>query len=128
MQVAVAKPPGRIACTAFGAGRRHDFRLFKRSRLRIHPSVTATADTGYLGIAKLHAKGRQPKKRSKKHPRTKADQAFNREVSRERILDAHVVGALKRFRIISDRYRNRRKRFGLRFNLIAGIYNHDLSN
>ncbi|MEG3991611.1 IS5/IS1182 family transposase, partial [Microcoleus sp. S28C3] len=25
------------------------------------------------------------------------------------------------------RYRNRRRRFGLRFNLIAGIYNYELS-
>ncbi len=122
----VAKPSGRIICTAFGPGRRHDFRLFKRSRLRIHPSVKATTDTGFLGIAKLHANSRQPKKRSKKHPLTKEDKRFNRAVSRERILNEHVIGALKRFRIISDRYRNRRKRFGLRFNLIAGIYNHDL--
>jgi len=28
--------------------------------------------------------------------------------------------------VISERYRNRRKRFGLRFNLIAGIYNYEL--
>ncbi|KJV72797.1 putative transposase [Orientia tsutsugamushi str. TA716] len=28
---------------------------------------------------------------------------------------------LKRFKIIADKYRNRRKRFGLRFNLISGI-------
>jgi hypothetical protein len=37
-----------------------------------------------------------------------------------------VIGSLKRFKIISDRYRNRRKRFGLRFNLIAGIHNLEL--
>ncbi|MDR2707980.1 MAG: IS5/IS1182 family transposase, partial [Nitrososphaerota archaeon] len=29
------------------------------------------------------------------------------------------------FKIVSDRYRNRRKRFGLRFNLIAGICNYE---
>jgi len=28
---------------------------------------------------------------------------------------------LKIFRILAERYRNRRKRFGLRFNLIAAI-------
>ena len=121
----VARPSGLIICTAFGSGRRHDFRLYKRSGLRIHPSVRATTDTGYLGIAKLHPNSRQPKKRSKKRPLTQADKRLNREVSRERILNEHVIGALKRFRIISDRYRNRRKRFGLRFNLIAGIYNRD---
>jgi exonuclease III len=32
----------------------------------------------------------------------------------------------ERFHIISYRYRNRRKRFGLRFNLIAAIYNFEL--
>ncbi|MDR2042674.1 MAG: IS5/IS1182 family transposase, partial [Tannerella sp.] len=30
------------------------------------------------------------------------------------------------FRILSERYRNRRKRFALRFNLIAAICNLDL--
>ncbi|MEG4889204.1 IS5/IS1182 family transposase, partial [Microcoleus sp. F8-D3] len=33
---------------------------------------------------------------------------------------------LKIFRILSSRYRNRRRRFGLRFNLISGIYNYEL--
>ncbi|HEY9811580.1 MAG TPA: IS5/IS1182 family transposase, partial [Halomicronema sp.] len=30
------------------------------------------------------------------------------------------------FKIMSSRYRNRRKRFLLRLNLIAGIYNYEL--
>jgi hypothetical protein len=33
---------------------------------------------------------------------------------------------LKIFNSLADRYRNRRKRFGLRFNLIAGLYNYEL--
>lgn len=123
----VAKPSGRMIGTAFGAGRRHDFRLFQRSRLRIHPSARATTDTGYGGIAKWHANRRHPKERSKKPPLSKANKPFNREVSRERLLNEHGIGALKGFRIISDRYRNRRQRFGLRFHRIAGIYNHDLN-
>ena len=38
-----------------------------------------------------------------------------------------VIGNLKRFKIVADKYRNRRRRFGLRFNLIAGIYNYELA-
>ncbi len=38
----------------------------------------------------------------------------------------HVNRRLKVFRIFSQPYRNRRKRFGLRCHLIAGIYNYDL--
>ena len=71
----------------------------------------------------MHSKAELPKKKSKKHLLTKIDKANNRRLSSERVLNEKVIGMLKRFKIISDRYRNRRKRFGLRFNLIAGIYN-----
>ncbi len=33
---------------------------------------------------------------------------------------------LKVFRILAQPYRNRRRRFGLRFNLIAALYNRGL--
>lgn len=67
-----------------------------------------------------------PKKRSKKHPLTKEEKQLNRDISAQRVLNENVIGKIKRFKILSDRYRNRRKRFGLRFNLIAAIYNLEL--
>jgi hypothetical protein len=60
-----------------------------------------------------------PKKKSKKHPLTKIDKLNNQEISKNRVLNEHVIGKIKRFKIVADRYRNRRKRFGLRFNLIS---------
>jgi hypothetical protein len=54
---------------------------------------------------------------------TAEQKAANRELARQRISCEHVIGRLKVFRILSDRYRNRRKRFKLRFNLISAIYN-----
>ncbi|MDR2539421.1 MAG: IS5/IS1182 family transposase, partial [Chlamydiales bacterium] len=54
------------------------------------------------------------------------DKKSNRQLSSDRVLNEIVIGSLKRFKIISDRYRNRRKRFSSRFNLIAGIYNLEL--
>ncbi|MCE7935044.1 MAG: IS5/IS1182 family transposase, partial [Chlorobi bacterium CHB2] len=50
----------------------------------------------------------------------------NREHSRKRIVIEHVFARLKVFKILSERYRNRRKRFELRFNLIAAIHNFEL--
>lgn len=67
-----------------------------------------------------------PKKSSKKHPLTSADKQFNQELSSQRVGNEHVIGMIKRFKIVADKYRNRRKRFGLRFNLIAGICNFEL--
>lgn len=83
-------------------------------------------DTGYLGLQKIHLNTFMPKKKSKKNPLTVEDKLQNRELSSQRVLNEHVIGKLKRFKILSDKYRNRRKRFGLRLNLISGIYNYEL--
>ena len=88
--------------------------------------IRVATDTGFLGMQKLHPKTQMPKKRSKNNPLTKEDKKQNRKLSSERVLNEHVIGKIKFFKIVSDRYRNRRKRFGLRFNLIAGIYNDEL--
>ena len=83
-------------------------------------------DTGYQGIQKVHAEATIPRKKKKGIELSRDDKRFNHEHSSQRIEVEHVIGSLKKFRIISDRYRNRRKRFGLRFKLIAGIYNYEL--
>lgn len=123
----VQKSTRRILCLAHDKGRRHDFRLFKKSKVRFHPQAKALVDSGYQGLQKLHAQTEMPKKRSKKNPLTKADKSKNREISAERVPCENVIAVLKRFKIISDRYRNRRRRFGLRFFLIAALYNIELA-
>ena len=45
----------------------------------------------------------------------KEDKDGNTALAKELVLVENVIGMLKRFKIIADRYRNRRKRFGLRF-------------
>ena len=124
----VDKRSQQIICTAFSNGRRHDFRLFKESRTYIHPQTKVITDSGYQGIQKIHKNSQLPKKKTKKNPLSKEDKRNNKKLSSERVLNENVIGMLKRFKIIADRYRNRRKRFGLRFNLIAGIYNWELNS
>ena len=47
-------------------------------------------------------------------------------MAKKRVIGEHINRKLKIFKILADRYRNRRKRFSLRFNLIAGLYNYEL--
>jgi DDE superfamily endonuclease len=68
-----------------------------------------------------------PKKRSKKNPLTKQDKAMNRDISSNRVACENAIARLKKFKIIADKYRNRRKRFGLRFNLICAIHNIEIN-
>ena len=100
--------------------------MFKENYAGIAPDILCLCDTGYLGIHTLHANSQIPAKKSKLHPLTDEQKAANRELARQRIVGEHIIGRLKVFRILSERYRNRRKRFGLRFNLIAAIYNFEL--
>lgn len=125
-QLAVDAKDLKILATTFCEGKMHDFKLLQRSRLAFKKGTEINVDTGYLGINKWYDNILMPKKKSKLKPLTSEDKKHNKVFSSKRIFVEHVIGVLKRFRIISDTYRNRRKRFGLRFNLIAGIYNFEL--
>ncbi len=122
------KATRRILCTAFGKGRRHDFKLFKDSQVRFKKETTCVVDTGYQGIQKLHGNSELPKKKSKTKPLTKEELKQNQRIASVRITVEHIIRDVKIFRIIAEKYRNRRKRFALRFNLIAAIYNLNLEH
>jgi hypothetical protein len=122
----VQKSTKKIICTSFSNGKQHDFKLLKSSKVRFQESTEALTDTGYLGLKKIHANTAMPKKKSKKNPLTSEDKKRNKELSSQRVLNEHVIGMIKRFKIVADKYRNRRRRFGLRFNLISGICNFEL--
>jgi transposase len=115
-----------ILATEFCLGKKHDFQLFQDSRTAMAAHIRVLADSGYLGLTKLHPNCTTPAKKSKLRPLSKEQKGSNRALSQERILIENIVRRLKIFRILSERYRNRRKRFGLRFNLIAAIYNMEL--
>ena len=116
-----------IIATAFSSGSKHDFQLFKDDQLDIAKHIRILADAGYQGLAELHENCQTPAKKSKYHPLTKKEKQKNRALARKRILIEHIFRKLKVFRILSERYRNRRTRFALRFNLIAAIYNGELN-
>jgi hypothetical protein len=141
--------------TNFGKGRTHDFDIFKTNKrtLTALSQSKKLGDKAY--ISKTHKDSHQiqtphkrPRSKNKKgsglgspeqslattksNPQpqktklTKEQKAFNKAFSKIRIGIEHTFAHFKKFQILSKPYRNRRKRFGLRFNLIAGIYNFEL--
>ncbi|MFK0732608.1 MAG: IS5 family transposase [Gloeotrichia echinulata GP01] len=126
-QVIIHQKTSQIICLGHGLGRIHDFRLFKNSGVKFGELLKVIADKGYQGISRIHQLSETPIKKPKGKKLTKEQKKYNRELNRLRIVVEHVNRRLKIFKILSDRYRNRHRRFGLRSNLIAGIYNHELS-
>lgn len=116
-----------IICLSFGKGRRHDFQIFKVSGIHIHPDTESLQDSGYQGISAYHANSYVPLKKPQHGELTSLEREYNRALSQERMGIEHINRSLKIFRILSERYRNRRRRYALRCNLISAIYNHELT-
>jgi len=126
-QLVIEQTTGRIICTYFGKGRRHDFKLFQASGIHFHPQIESLQDKGYQGIQKLHANSHLPHKKPRGGQLTPAQKLDNRALARRRVVIEQTNRCLKIVRILAERYRNRRRRFGLRCNLIAALYNYECS-
>lgn len=101
---------------------------FKLNRIPMLPEQLCLADKGYQGMAKLHPSSCTPTKKSRKAKLDKFECQHNRLLARLRVVAEHINRKLKVFRILAELYRNRRRRFGLRFNLIAAIINFKLAS
>lgn len=126
MQLLINQITQEIICTAIEKGKQHDFQIFKKSEIKAIQRIEVIADKGYQGISHYHANSRTPHKKPREGKLTPAEKQDNKNLAKLRIKVEHIIRLLKIFRILSSRYRNRRKRFGLRVNLIAGIYNYEL--
>lgn len=123
MQIIADEKTKDILSVAFSNGKTHDFSLFKDSCPKIREDILIIADKGYQGIFDVHFNSLIPVKATKNHKLTDTERAFNSALSKRRILIEHINRYLKRFRILSSRYRNKRRRFALRSSLICAIYN-----
>ena len=81
-----------------------------------------------MGINNIHSNSIIPIRTSKKHKLTDDEKWYNNEISKVRIAIEHVNAFIKKFKITSTRYRNRRKNFKLYMSLICGIYNFETAN
>ncbi|UZQ29222.1 MAG: IS5 family transposase [Spiroplasma phoeniceum] len=126
-QVIIEQETEKIIATSFSLGKKHDYALFKESKIAILKNTKLIVDSGYQWIQKIHNNVLIPTKKTKKNPLNKGQKQRNRIVSKMRIIIETIFAILKKFKIITEKYRNRRKRFSLRFNLIASIYNLQLA-
>ena len=107
-------------------GKTHDFKLYEQSiGFAVAKRIKFEGDSGYQGILRLHENSETPKKKPKGSDLTSEEKAVNRRLSSERILIENINAKVKVFKITANKYRNRRKRFGLRMALICGLINHE---
>jgi len=71
----------------------------------------------------VHKAAEFPYKSLKNKPLDTQERDYNHALSRIRVKIEHIFAKIKVFRILSHRYRNKRKRYAVKFNIIAGIVN-----
>ena len=128
VQIVADKKSQQVICTCYDFGKTHDFNMFKKSKLPLRKKTKVEVDSAYQGLQEIHPNSRIPKRRKPGGQLTKRDRERNRSIVKSRVINEHVIGRIKRFNIFSLPYRNRRKKFSLRFDLIAAIYNWEMQH
>ncbi len=124
--------------TSHAAGSTHDYALYRHNHPHLPDRVCLDLDLGYAGIKKdypglncvLPIKRKNPGrgKRGMKGPELSAEQkAFNRALSKERVVVEHTNSRIKKFRIWGDEFRNRLRHYGLMTDIVCGIVNFRIS-
>ncbi len=72
---------------------------------------------------KIHKNSRIPHKNSKYHKLTEEEKAENKELAKDRIFIEHTNSWIKRFKILSTRFRNHLSFFAKFAVLLCGFYN-----
>lgn len=91
----------------------------------IPEDVQVNLDRGYEGAEKRYPNNKvyKPKRAQRNHPLTLFEKLYNHLINKTRILVEHVIGRVKKFRIVSELYRNRRASHGDFFLAVAGLIN-----
>jgi hypothetical protein len=96
----------------------------------IPEDVQVNLDRGYEGAEKRYPNNTiyKPKRAQRNHPLSLFEKLYNHLINKTRILVEHVIGRLKKFRIMSDLYRNRRSAHVGYLAVVAGLINFKALN
>ena len=114
---------GRIASVSPSfPGSHHDLTV-RRAGPRLPARARLYGDSAYQGYDKEHPNIDFPYKKPKKGELTGEEKEYNRGLSGFRVRVEHGIGRTKRFRIVSDRYRNPRRTHRTKTAIVAGMVN-----
>ena len=125
IQIIRGAKTGFIYEIEIGPGAEHDFHLWKRTFEGTPSNVMHEVDLGYLGMDKIHKNSRIPHKNSKCHKLTEEEIEENMALAKDRIFIEHTNSWIKRFKILSSKFRNHLSYFAKFAVLLCGFYNFD---
>jgi hypothetical protein len=106
------------------AGRIHDKRICDEEGYTFPPGCVLFKDTGFQGFEPANVCTYQPKKKPRNQELRAEEKAENQMISSIRVLVEHVIGSVKRCRIVHDVLRNTKPHFDdLVMEVACGLHN-----
>lgn len=115
----VITPKGKIKSVSKSIkGNIHDKKLYDQTEVYANKKVKKKGDLGYIGTA-----CQTPIKKQKGKDLTDEEKLYNKQFGKERVIIEHIFAHLKKFRILSYKFRNKISGYNLIFKNIAGLRN-----
>ncbi|HEY6536402.1 MAG TPA: transposase family protein, partial [Candidatus Nitrosocosmicus sp.] len=111
-------------------GRRHDYDIYKENYSINPKQVVSVFDLGYLGVEKDFPEqlSHIPNRKNRNLELSKEERAYNKNHSRKRIMIEHTICRLKKYRIMSDIFRNKLRKYNKVSDIVAGVVNYRIMN
>jgi hypothetical protein len=97
-------------------GRRHDYKIYKENRPETPKDVESIVDLGFLGVEKDYPEQISSlpiKKKKGNQDLTIEEKEYNRIHSKKRIVIEHAICRLKKYRIMSEVFRNKLRKYDM---------------
>ena len=111
-------------------GRKHDYDVYKKNHPVTPKQVVNVIDLGYLGIEKDFPQqlSALPRKKKRNYELSAEEKEYNKMHSKKRIVIEHTICRLKKYRIMSDIFRNRLRKYDKISDIVAGLVNYRIMN
>ena len=108
-------------------GKRHDYNVYKNNHPVTPKQVVNVVDLGYLGIEKDFPEqltALPHKKNRNQEELLQEEKEYNKNHSKKRIIVEHTICRLKKYRIMSDIFRNKLRKYKKVSDIVSGLVNY----
>ena len=111
-------------------GRKHDYDIYKKNYTVTPKQVVTVVDLGYLGIEKDFPEqlSALPYKKKINQDLSQEEKEYNIIHSKKRIIVEHTISRLKKYRIMSEIFRNKLRKYNKISDIVAGLVNYKILN
>jgi hypothetical protein len=111
-------------------GRRHDYDIYKENHPAIPKQVVSVFDLGYIGVEKDFPDqiSSLPNRKNRNQELSDDHKNYNKNHSKKRIVIEHTICRLKKYKIMSDVFRNRLRKYNKISDIVSGLVNYRIMN